>query len=293
MNDTTDHNATDTALSGVSFDHVAIAVARITDPWPLLADVLGGRYADRGINAEFGWTQLRFANGFVVEGLHPEGDQPDSFLRRYLDRFGPGPHHLTFTVPDLDAALRRVRAVGLEPVGEDRSDPAWAEAFLRPDDAHGIVVQIAQVGEQPITPPPEPEGFPELPFDQPVAALGRVVHAVRDLDGALRLFRDVLGGSVVSSGAAIDGNHWAELSWGGAGHLRLLEATHAGRVADWLDGRPGRLRHLFFSFDNPSWVPGAQEHARGRWVVEADDNVLGTRLVIASTTAHTTRGERN
>ena len=59
-------------LDGVSFDHVAIAVERITDPWPLLADVLGGRYLDRGINPGFGWTQLRFANGFVVEGLHPE-----------------------------------------------------------------------------------------------------------------------------------------------------------------------------------------------------------------------------
>ena len=276
-------------LDGVSFDHVAIAVEGITDPWPLLADVLGGRYLDRGINPGFGWTQLRFANGFVVEGLHPEQVGANDFLQRFLARSGAGPHHLTFTVPDLDVALDRLRAEGYEPVGEDRSDPAWSEAFLHPSEAHGIVVQVAQVGEAPIPPPPEPEGFPDLPYDHPIASLGRVVYAVADLDGALRLFRDVLGGTVRSSGAAVDGNHWVELSWGGAGHLRLLEGTHEGRVADWLDGRPGRLRHLFFSFDNPSWVPGAKEDARGRWVVEADDNVLGTRLVIASSTAPTTR----
>lgn len=272
----------DAPLSGVGLDHVAIAVEGITDPWPLLADTLGGRYLDRGINPGFGWTQLRFANGFVVEGLHPEHVAEDDFLQRFLARSGAGPHHLTFTVPDLDVALARVRATGIEPVGEHR-DPAWSEAFLRPADGHGIVVQLAEVGAEPIPPPPEPEGFPELPYDHPVASLGRVVHAVADLPAALGLFRDLLGGTVVSSGAAVDGNHWVELGWGGPGRLRLLEGTHDGRVRDWLDGRVGRLRHLFFSFDTPSYVPGAREDARGRWVVEADDNVLGTRLVIAST----------
>jgi catechol 2,3-dioxygenase-like lactoylglutathione lyase family enzyme len=128
----------------------------------------------------------------------------------------------------------------------------------------------------------EPEGFPETSFDHPVASLGRVVHAVADLPDALSLFRDLLGGRVVSSGSAVDGNHWVELGWGGPGRLRLLEAAHAD-IAEWVGDRPGRLRHLFFDFDEPSHVPGATKVAsgRGRWVVEADD-VLGTRLVIAS-----------
>jgi catechol 2,3-dioxygenase-like lactoylglutathione lyase family enzyme len=261
---------------------VAIAVEGITDPWALLAGALGGRYVDRGINPGFGWTQLRFANGFVVEGLHPEQVEEDDFLQRFLARSGAGPHHLTFTVPDLDLAISRLQAAGFHLVGEHR-DPAWSEVFLHPSESHGIVIQVAQVGDEPLPTPPEPEGFPELSYDHPVASLGRVVHAVADLKGALSLFKNVLGGRVISSGAAIDGNHWVELTWGGAGHLRLLEATHEGRVADWIEGRTGRLRHLFFSFDEPGYVPGAKEDARGRWVVEAEDNALGTRLVIAST----------
>ena len=36
--------------------------------------------------------------------------------------------------------------------------------------------------------------------------------------------------------------------------------------------------------------PAAEPVALERWVVEAEDNVLGTRLVIASSTAPTTRG---
>jgi catechol 2,3-dioxygenase-like lactoylglutathione lyase family enzyme len=264
----------------VVFDHVAIAVERITDPWPLLVDTLGGRYVDRGINAGFGWTQLRFANGFVVEGLHPERTDETDFLRRFLDRSGPGPHHLTFKVPDLDAALAGCRAAGMTPIGEDRSDPAWSEAFLHPNEAHGVLVQLAEVGDAAL-PPPEPEGFPEFPYDQPVASLGRVVHAVTDLEAAVSLFRDVLGGRITSTGAAVDGNHWVELGWSGAGRLRLLEAAHA-EIREWVGDRPGRVRHLFFSYDEPGSVPGARQVAPGRWTVGAD-TPLGTRLVLSST----------
>lgn len=266
--------------TGISFDHVAIAVRHMTDPWPLFADVLGGTYHDRGISPGFGWTQMRFAHGFVVEGLHPEQTDRSDFLDRFLDRNGPGPHHLTFMVTDLDAVLDAARAAGFDPVGEDRSDPAWSEVFLHPSEAHGIVVQLAQVGEAPVPAPAEPEGYPETSYDHPVASLGRVVHAVADLPGALRLFRDLLGGQVMSSGAAVDGNHWVELAWSGPGRLRLLEGAHAD-IAEWIEGRAGRLRHLFFNFDEPGLVPGVREVAENRWVLDADD-VLGTRLVFAS-----------
>lgn len=275
-----DRAASTGALEGLRFDHVAIAVRRPTDPWRVFADVLGGTYLDRGLNPGFGWTQLRFANGFVVEGLNPEDVDRADFLARFLDRHGPGPHHLTFKVPDLDVALDAARAAGFDPLGEDRSDPDWHEAFLHPNQAHGIVVQLAQVGDGRQPPPPEPEGFPDLRYDQPVASLGRVVHAVADMSGALGLFRDVLGGRVMSSGSAVDGNHWVELGWDGPGRLRLLEGVHA-EIAEWVGDRTGRLRHLFFNFDEPQLVPGAREVAENRWVLDADD-VLGTRMVIAS-----------
>jgi len=275
-------NTTNTATggadaSGVRFHHIAIAVEHITDPWALFADALGGRYIDRGISSGFGWTQLRFANGFVVEGIHPEAG--DEFLAKFLQRSGPGPHHLTFTVPDLDERIAALAADGITVVGEGQSDPTWREAFIHPRDAHGIVVQIAQsdVPEVPTQDPPD--GFPELSFDHPLAALSRVVHAVADLPAALHLFRDLLGGRVTASGAAVDGNHWSELSWDGAGRLRLLEAVH-GPLADWLGDRPGRLRHLYFNFDEPASVPGAVRVAEGRWAI---DEACGTRIVISST----------
>ncbi len=264
---------------GVRFNHVGLALHRPTDLWPVMAGVLGGRFVNGGTTPSYGWTRLRFANGFMVDGFNPEGDAESSFLGRFLARSGVGPHHLTFVVDDLLRTVEALRASGVEPL-TDPAAPGIREAFLRTSDGHGIVVHLIEAGQEPPDPLDEPEGFPPLSFDRPMASLGRVVHAVADLKGALGLYKHTLGGRVVATGSAVDGNHWVELAWEGPGRLRLLEGRHA-EIAEWVGDRAGRLRHLFFNFDDPEYVPGATKVASGRWVVQPDA-VLGTRLVLAS-----------
>ena len=75
-------------ITDVRFDHIGLALRRPTDLWPVMAGALGGRYHGRGANAGYGWTQLRFANGFVVEGLNPEYHEGTDFLDRFLNRSG-------------------------------------------------------------------------------------------------------------------------------------------------------------------------------------------------------------
>ena len=98
----------------------------------------------------------------------------DAFLHRFLAQRGPGIHHVTFTVPSLSEACDRARAHGYLIVGYDDSDPEWKEAFLRPKEALGIVVQFAEPGPRPSgenaprwPPPPEPANPPP-----PVTMLG-------------------------------------------------------------------------------------------------------------------------
>ena len=55
-----------------------------------------------------------------------------------------GPHHFNFIVPDIEDALDRIQALGLEPVGVNLGNPHWKEAFLHPRSAHGIVIQVAR-----------------------------------------------------------------------------------------------------------------------------------------------------
>ena len=131
-------------VTATVLDHVAVAVERWTDAWPRYVDQLGGTWHSGGVNVGFSPAQLSFANGAKVEVLQPWEPEANPFLRRFLDHNGPGPHHLTFKVPDIDDALVRVRGAGFEPVGVRLDDPQWREAFLHPRQAFGVVVQVAQ-----------------------------------------------------------------------------------------------------------------------------------------------------
>ena len=127
-----------------ALDHTAIAVWSIQAALPLYRDLLGGvpatseQFPDKG----FTYLTLRYPNGSQVELLEPTGD--GGFLRRFLDRHGEGPHHLTFLVGDLGLAVERARAAGLRVVDEDYRDPRWQEAFISPRSAFGTIVQLAQ-----------------------------------------------------------------------------------------------------------------------------------------------------
>jgi len=268
-------------------DHVAVAVEEWSEAWPRYVVELGGEWASGGFNVGFGPAQLRYANGARIEILQPWEWEDNPFLRRFLDGNGPGPHHLTFKVPDLRAALDAARDSGFEPVGVDLADPSWMEAFLHPRQAMGIVVQMAQA--EGAWTSPAPEGFPTA-RRRPTASLERATHVVDDMDAALGLFRDLLGGAVLGEGRAEDGS-WrsVDLDWAAPLRVRLVAAPdggHGGGVTRFLDGRPGRLHHLYLTVDDPGQVPGATL-ATGTigvgpgptWVVEAAAN-LGTRLVL-------------
>jgi methylmalonyl-CoA/ethylmalonyl-CoA epimerase len=194
-------------------DHLAIGTASLAEGWDLFGGVLGGNWAYGSDSPGFRWGQLEFAAGPKIEVLTPTGGPDAAFLERFLAARGAGPHHFNFIVTDIDATLARIRAFGIEPVGVNLADPNWREAFLHPRSAHGIVIQVAeQSGPSPTAPPPREPADPGPP-----ARLDVIEHHVSDLDGATRLFRDVLDGrlDVASAGAA-------ELTWAGDRRIRLL-----------------------------------------------------------------------
>lgn len=126
-------------------DHVAIAVpdpAAAEDRW---RGRLGGGRATMGSNPTFDSRQLRFANAAKLELLSPGDRDPssDNFVRRFLDRFGSVVHHVTLKVPDLRESLDVLAAAGLEAVDVNEETDYWKEAFLRPSQVGGIVVQVA------------------------------------------------------------------------------------------------------------------------------------------------------
>jgi methylmalonyl-CoA/ethylmalonyl-CoA epimerase len=265
-------------ISDIDLDHVAVAAERQVDAWPRYAGDLAGAWVAGGDSVGFRSAQVRFANGMKVEVLEPHDVAANDFLRRFLDANGAGPHHLTFKVGDLDEALAAAEAARFQPVGVDRSDPGWQEAFLHPKQALGIVVQLAQSGGTPWE-SERPAELPEPATDEP-ATFEHLTHAVASLDDGAALFGALLGGREVGSGS-LDGGRYLDLAWPGPGRVRLV-APEGGEGSPWavyLQGRPGRLHHLAFRTADPARVPGAVPARDGSWVVAPERN-LGVRLVL-------------
>jgi catechol 2,3-dioxygenase-like lactoylglutathione lyase family enzyme len=263
-------------IEGVDLDHVAVAVERWADAWPRFVTGLGGRWMSGGRGPGFAPSQLGYANTMRVEVLEPYLVERNDFLRRFLDRSGAGPHHMTFKVKDLAAALATATERGYRPINVNLSDPLWKEAFLHPKESSGVVVQLAQSVDG-YWETPAPEGFP--PQGPNKTSLVRIVHAVDDLDAGLHLFTGLLGGAETGRGAD-EAARWVDLAWPGPGRLRLVTPASAGSVlTGWLDGRPGRVHHIAFSGADPAPFEDAVELADGSWEV-APDRATGTRLLL-------------
>jgi methylmalonyl-CoA/ethylmalonyl-CoA epimerase len=161
-------------MSSIAFDHIAIAVPDLAAGAAALEGTLGGRRVFGMPAGVYRFGQWRFDGGGRLELLEPLG--PDGFLHRFLQQHGPGVHHVTFKVSSLREACDRARAHGYEIVGFDDSDPRWAEAFLHPKQAQGIVVQLAQSsGTGGARPPERPPAPPDAPA--PVTILGLRLRA--------------------------------------------------------------------------------------------------------------------
>jgi catechol 2,3-dioxygenase-like lactoylglutathione lyase family enzyme len=264
------------APNGIDLDHVALAFEHAWDGLDRYVGDLGGDYIGGGPDPGFAWFQARYANGMKVEMLEPADVEVDDFLRRFLDRNGPGPHHMTFKVPDIHVAIERATTAGYPPVRVNLRNDDWKEAFIHPKASHGIVVQMAQSGDNGMHPP--------LPVPAPrggvVARLDRIVHLVADLEAARAFFTGVLDARVDGE-CETDLGRAVDVAWPGPGRVRLVAPSEPAATA-WLGARNGRVHHLAFSAPAPFPLAHARRVASDTVEIPPEHN-LGTRLRLTST----------
>jgi len=112
-----------------------------------------------GYDGSFRLMTMRLGD-YRVELMEPA--RADAFLPRFLARRGPGMHHLSIDVEDLDAALATFEHGGVRVV--DRFDFARDRktAFLHPKSLFGVLIQFWQVPidewSRPIAPLARPPG---------------------------------------------------------------------------------------------------------------------------------------
>ncbi|WP_253738863.1 methylmalonyl-CoA epimerase [Halohasta salina] len=83
-----------------------------------------------------------------VEGSYFELLEPhtEGAIADYLDRHGPGIHHLALGTDDITAALDRARELGVDRVDEEPRPGAWGHevAFLHPASTGGVLIEFVE-----------------------------------------------------------------------------------------------------------------------------------------------------
>ena len=79
-----------------------------------------------------------------VELLRPLA--PDTAVGKFLERKGPGLHHVAYAVEDIDATLERLGAAGLELIDEQARVGIRESrvAFLHPRSTGGVLTEIVE-----------------------------------------------------------------------------------------------------------------------------------------------------
>jgi methylmalonyl-CoA/ethylmalonyl-CoA epimerase len=120
-------------------DHIGVAVEEIEAALALYRDSFELELTHREVIDEQGVEAVLLDVGENhVELLAPLG--PDTPVGKFLARQGPGLHHVAYQVPDIDAALERLKRDGIQLIdSEPRTGIRGSRvAFLHPRSTLGV-----------------------------------------------------------------------------------------------------------------------------------------------------------
>jgi methylmalonyl-CoA epimerase len=136
-------------------DHIGVAVQDLGKALAFYRDALGLE-----IEAPEEVCSQRVRACFIPVGQSSiellEATASDSAIAKYIEKRGPGIHHITLRVPDIRDALAQLKARGVRLVDEEPQPGAEGAliAFVHPSAAHGVLVELTQPArrliEQPV-----------------------------------------------------------------------------------------------------------------------------------------------
>lgn len=125
--------------------HLGIAVESLEKTLPVF-ELLLGRPPDSREEVED--QKVRIAGFQVGESRIEllEASSPDSPIARFIDKRGPGIHHLTLTVDDLQTTLNELDGRGIKLVDRTPRIGAGGEsiAFLHPSSTANILIELLE-----------------------------------------------------------------------------------------------------------------------------------------------------
>ena len=136
-------NSQDSPRPGARLSHVGIAVHALDQALPFYRDVLG-LHATPLDDADGAHIAGLVAGDTLIELLEP--NHTASPIGKFLEKRGPGIHHVCFAVEDLDTTIARCRSAGVLLI--DESPRIGAEGkrivFLNPKSTGGVLVELSE-----------------------------------------------------------------------------------------------------------------------------------------------------
>jgi methylmalonyl-CoA/ethylmalonyl-CoA epimerase len=127
----------------MEFDHVGIATDDAGALAELFESLLGTPVAHEETFDGMRVVFLDCGEGYLelLEPLEDEGA-----VAGFLDRNGPGLHHVALATDDIEAALDDARDLGIDLVDEEPRPGAWGHevAFLHPKSTGGVLVEFVK-----------------------------------------------------------------------------------------------------------------------------------------------------
>ena len=125
--------------------HIGIAVTNIEEATPFYLEVLGMEFEGTEVVAEQKVKVAFFAIGESrIELLEPTA--ADSPVAKFLEKHGPGVHHIAYEVADLEQRLEQLKAEGVRLIDESPRMGAHKTqiAFMHPRASGGVLTELCQ-----------------------------------------------------------------------------------------------------------------------------------------------------
>ncbi len=127
------------------FDHVGIAVTALQDAsrfYSALGLKLGS--AEEVPSEKVRVQMFNLNNNCRIELLEPTS--PDSTVARFLEKRGPGIHHICLRVSDIRETLKRLKSAGIRLIHDKpiRGAHNCEVAFVHPSATGGVLIELSQ-----------------------------------------------------------------------------------------------------------------------------------------------------
>ena len=132
----------------IEIDHLGIAVRSLDEGLEFYEKTLGMTVAHREIVAAERVSVAMLPAGVAdnsprIELLEASGE--DSTIAKFIDRRGPGLHHVALRVDDLPAAIERLKSAGARLLNEPRRGAGGhLYSFIHPASSGGVLLELIQ-----------------------------------------------------------------------------------------------------------------------------------------------------